>query len=71
MSMQQSFDEQLRRISEITPEELEAHLREARRQRAMAFASIMSQLGRLMARPFRRQTAAGAAVDHRLATHSR
>ena len=71
MSMQQSFDEQLRRISDITPEELEAHLREARRQRAVAFASIFSQLGRLMARPFRRHEAPRESLDQRLAAQGR
>lgn len=73
MSMQQSFDEQLRRVSDITPEELEYHLREARRQRAQAFASVFGQLGRLMARPFRRgrEAAASDPIEGRLATHSR
>lgn len=57
MSMQTSFTEPLRRVSDITPEDLDAYLREARRQRSLAFASIIMALGRAFARPFRRREA--------------
>ncbi len=71
MSMQQSFSDPLRRISDITPEELERHLREARRQRALAFASIFGQLGRAMTRPFGRRHGGQGGLKGGLATHSR
>lgn len=54
MSMQQSFTEPLRSISDITPEELQGYLRAARRLRSQAFSSIVFTIGRFLARPFRR-----------------
>lgn len=64
MSMQQSFTEPLRSISDITPEELQRHLREARRLRSQAFSSILQSLGRLFARPFRKGERLPAGTAH-------
>lgn len=54
MSMQQTFTEPLRSISDITPEELQGYLRTARELRSDAFTGILFAIGRLFARPFRK-----------------
>jgi hypothetical protein len=53
MSMHEDFTQPLRRFSDITPGELEGYLREARRQRALAFNQLLRALGRGLRRPFR------------------
>jgi hypothetical protein len=53
MSMHEDFTRPLRRISDITPAEIEAHLREARRLRSLAFTEFFHVLGRALRRPFR------------------
>ena len=53
MSMHEDFTQPLRRFSDITPEQLEGYLREARRQRALAFTELFRALGRGLRRPFR------------------
>ncbi len=64
MSMQKSFTAPLRSISDITPEELQAYLSQARRMRSQAFASIIFSIGRFVARPFRRSERRTGAVVH-------
>jgi hypothetical protein len=64
MSMQQSFTEPLRSISDITPEELQRYLREARRLRSQAFSDIVHTIGRLFARPFRKGERVPTGVAH-------
>jgi hypothetical protein len=54
MSMHEDFTQPLRRIADITPAEIEAYLREARRQRALAFSHFFLALGRSLRRPLRR-----------------
>lgn len=46
MTMYQDKPAPLRRISDITPEEVAAHVREARRLRSQAIASVASALAR-------------------------
>lgn len=60
MSMNQSKNETTFRVSQITPEELQAFLQEARRQRSIAFVKLLTSAARLVARPFRRGNAEGA-----------
>lgn len=64
MSMQKSFSEPLRSISDITPEELQAYLRDARKMRAQAFASIVFAVGRLFAKPFRKGERLPSGIAH-------
>lgn len=64
MSMHKSFSEPLRSISDITPEELQAYLRDAQKMRAQAFASIIFSIGRLFARPFRKGDRLPSGVAH-------
>jgi hypothetical protein len=53
MSMHEDFIQPLHRISDITPAEIEAYLREARRLRSLAFTQVFQVLGRALRRPFR------------------
>jgi len=64
MSMQQSFTEPLRSLSDITPEELQRYLREARRLRSQAFSDILHSLGRVFTRPFRKGERLPSGVAH-------
>ena len=64
MSTHDSFTEPLRRIADITPEELERYLSAARRQRAEAFAAIFAALGRVLTRPFRRRPQVAEPAGH-------
>jgi hypothetical protein len=70
MSMHEDFTQPLRRIADITPAELEVYLREARRQRALAFAQLLHAFGRGLRRPFRRSARSpdgrGTAMPERL-----
>jgi hypothetical protein len=70
MSMHEDFIQPLRRVSNITPAELEAYLREARRQRALAFTQLLQAFGRALSRPFRSAGAARSAVRRRAASRT-
>lgn len=71
MSMNKSTNEPTFRVSQITPEELQSYLREARRQRSLAFVSLLASAARLAARPFRRSEAANVRAADRFAPHAR
>ncbi len=51
--MTQNLMQSLNDIPNPTPEEIEACLAEARRQRSLHFGIVLSSIGRSLARPFR------------------
>jgi len=53
----------LRRVSDITPEEVAAHIREARRLRSKAVGRTLARLGLGLRRAFRREPARKTAVS--------
>ena len=60
MSMYQDKSAPLRRIADITPEQVAAHVREAQRLRSLAVASVTAALARRLRRALRRGPTAPA-----------
>jgi len=66
MSTHQNHAAPVRRISDISPQDVAAHIREANRLRSVAVRAMLSTLGQALRRPFRREPLRRPAVGQGL-----